>query len=218
MVRTPENLAVGAGPSPLSHFGTVAVWLAVQMLTLLLPIFQIRLADQYPRPAESLALAQMLCVDVAMSAMLMPILFRTPGSTLITVACAWPFLQLAATFSAAPHARAFAAGLYLTGWLLVLGGWSWLLRSDVRRIIASAVASALALGGPLLWYLKSEFATELPMAAWMTQGLAGPIMGALAVLQRQNAAQTWLLMEISLVATALICGVTWVLRARGKSA
>jgi hypothetical protein len=140
----------------------LTIWLTLQFLALLLPVLQVPLSDEFPRPIERFALHEMLAVQICFAALLFPLLFRSGASALCTLAASWPFIFLAGFLASVPTARILICGAYLSCWLAFLGCWRLILRSARSQLIAIAVASVLAFAGPLLGYLQAEFSEQTP--------------------------------------------------------
>jgi len=199
-MHTPSSLP---NPSPTaSHISPLILWLLIQLLTLLAAALQLPLADHFPRPPERLAAQEMLVVQITLSAMLFPFLLRTATTATLVIAATWPFLQLAGVLSSTPAINLFHAACFLTLWLLALAMLRYVLRSDKSLLIATAAASALSLGGAILWYLRAEFLTNPPDTPWPADSLLGPIPGALSALHGQGASpRTWLPITILALAS-----------------
>ena len=145
-------------PAPTSpHWPPLALWLGLQLLALLIPVTQTPLTDQFPRPPERQALYVMVAAQLALSALLFPLLFRWPANIPAVVASTWPMLLLSGLLASAPAARIALAASYVSAWLITLALWNSLLKSARSRLIGVALASALTLGGPLILYLRAEF-------------------------------------------------------------
>jgi hypothetical protein len=127
------------------------------LLLLLIPVTQTPLTDQFPRPPERQALYVMTAAQLALSALLFPLLLR-PASIPAVIASAWPMLLLSGVLASAPIARIALAATYISAWLVTLAIWNTLLKSTRAQLIGVAAASALVLGGPLFLYLRAEFA------------------------------------------------------------
>jgi hypothetical protein len=157
------------------------LWLLIQLAALLLPIFQVRLADKFPRPAEKLAVDELLVVQVAAAGLLASVLIDTWPKLLANLAAMGPTLALAAILSANPDRRIILAGAYVGGWMVVLWGWCQILRQPIERLWLNGIAGTLALGGAGIAYLNLEFG---PTASsdWGFAQNHGPIMAALALL------------------------------------
>jgi MYXO-CTERM domain-containing protein len=195
-------------PSPTSsHLPPLSLWLALQLLALLLPTLHISLSDDFPRPIERLAMHEMLVVQITAAAMLFPMLFKTIPTTIALIATTWPFLQLAAMLSATPALRLLLVALYLTLWMIALALINSTLRTDRARLRAAALATSFTLAGPLLWYLHHEFNpnpdARLSMLAF------NPLLSALEILNSADrSAGAWsfigLLLALSLAAALLL--------------
>ena len=141
------------------HWPPLALWLALQLVVLLIPVTQTPLTDQFPRPAERQALYVMAAAQLALSALLFPVLFRAPFHAIAVIASTWPLLLLSGLLASAPAARIALAASYISAWLLTLSLWNSHLRSRRAQHMGMAAAAALVLGGPLLLYLRAEFGT-----------------------------------------------------------
>lgn len=184
-----------------SHLPPLLLWLALQLLVLLLPVFQIRLSDDFPRPAERLAIQEMLLLQTTAAGLLFPCLLPTLATTLILIAAAWPFILLAGILSSTPPLPLLFAGAYLSTWLLLLGLWQQILSSPKQRLTACALATALTLGGPLLGYLQAEFRLIEPSHP----ALLGPLPALFSLLQPTPVSpQPWLPLALALLATAAL--------------
>jgi len=170
---------------------SLGLWLIIQLAALLLPMTQLRLADQYPRPPERLALAQMLTIQIVFSAMLFPLLMPSRQATVLVILSTLPMIQLAGMLAAQPPATILAGAAYVSIWLACLGLGSAALRYRKARLWAVAVATSLALIGPLLAYLRLEFAASSTPSHFPPRLLAGPVMGVLRLLQAPACPATW---------------------------
>ena len=196
--------------STFSHPLSLLIWLVLQLLVLLLPVLQVQLSDQFPRPAEKLAADEMVVAQIALSALLFPILLRDFSTAIVLAATTWPFLFLAGLLaSTAPH-RLLEVGAYILIWMLALA----LLHVDSARsnALTCAIASTIAIGGAIAAYLHAEFSS-----GEMNPLLFGPIVGALDVLngspQRWRA---WIVLPIFLTAAAVLRIVTHRLGTRSR--
>jgi len=169
----------------------LAAWLALSLLILGIPALRLPLSANYPRPAESLALHVFLVSQFVLSALLFPILLRNLRFALWIIVATCPFVFLAAFLAFIPATRAALCALDLTLWLLALRVFRSLLPSPRARLAGIAVASALVIGGPILWYLSAEFSGSIP--SFRGSACLGPIPGALALIQEPNISLTpWL--------------------------
>src|SRR5687768_8425586 len=97
------------------------LWLVPQLLTLSMSAMRVPLSAHPPRPIESVALQQMIVVQIVAMAMLSPILFRSLASTVAVVFAGAPMLALAAFLSWVP------LGKWLP-YLALAGSWAAILR------------------------------------------------------------------------------------------
>jgi hypothetical protein len=130
----------------------------VQIGALALAAFRVPLAAQYPQPGEFQAVRLVLAAQFSALAILFPWLFRTWSSALAVLAAAWVMLWCAAALSAWSLVEILPAGAFLTAWVGVLAVFGRL-RAAKWRLIVTALTAAYVIGGPLLWYLRAEFAS-----------------------------------------------------------
>jgi hypothetical protein len=165
-------------------FSPLLLWLALQLLCLGLSLGHIRFWANPPQALDHLALPELLVVQSIVSALLFPILFRTPLTALLVILSAWPFCQLAAFVSSTPARQWIAAAAALTGWMIALAIWRAILRTPLLERLGIALATALTIGAPLLLYLRAEFSPEsVYTIPWSFAACFGPILSSLAHLQ-----------------------------------
>jgi hypothetical protein len=158
----------------------------VQLASLALSASQARLSDDYPRPATTVALQQMVSVQIAAAALLSPWLLRSWPALLVALAGTLPFVQLASFLSATAMRYALWVMACVALWLLVLCTINLLIRGGRWRMICSALALLWALGGPLLIYLRLEFTSSAPISSGPMASLqGGPIISAIWLSSRQ---------------------------------
>jgi hypothetical protein len=186
--------------STFSHPVSLLIWLVVQLLVLLIPVMQVPLSEEFTRPAEKLAVEEMLVGQIALSALLLPILMPTPATVLVIAAASWPFLQLAGVLSSTPPYRVIEAGVFVTLWIVSLGLISAWEGSRRWRMWCAAVASTISIGGAIAAYLRLEFG-----AGEINGLLFGPIVGALDVVHRSSDRwRGWIFISVfALVALAI---------------
>jgi hypothetical protein len=135
---------------------------------------------------------------------------------MIAIACTWPFIQLAGTFSAAEPVRLLLVGTYVAAWLMLLGVWRAMLPGERTRLIAAGAACLVSIGLAAMWYLRVEFQTERLEVNWAKQGLLGPMMGVLAVrYERQTSIGPWIPM-LAAMGITIATGVLILVRARHR--
>jgi hypothetical protein len=125
--------------------------------------------------------------QVLAGALLFPVIFRSLSETLLLAAASWPFLQLAGFLSSSTTQAIILCECYISMWLAILGLWRVALISSKARMTATAIAAAMCLAGPLLWYLRNEFAgepTPMQMTVW---SCASPVMGTIGILHAGQA-------------------------------
>jgi hypothetical protein len=180
------------------------VWLLVQLAALLLAVARVPLAAEYPRAAEQLAIYMLLATQTFAAAALMPWLLRGWRASMLAAACCWPLLAIAAMLSNVSPGRALATGGYLSAWIAALAVWNAAAPSRRFAFLFSAVASAVAAGGPLLWYLRAEFVP--PEAS--TAGPAwhyGPVLSAFSLVDgRPDPQSDWLVLLTTIALGGLL--------------
>ena len=178
----------------------------VQLASLALSASQARLSDDYPRPATTVALQQMVSVQIAAAALLSPWLLRSWPALMVVLAGTLPYVQLASFLSATAMRYALWVMACVALWLLVLCTINLLIRGGRWRMICSALALLWALGGPLRIYLRLEFTSSAPSAPMssgvMTSLQGGPIISAIWLSSRQPS----LAVLVPLLVAGLLCG------------
>jgi hypothetical protein len=165
---------------PETNFAALFIWLGVQILFLWMGAARVPFSAHPARPGEIISVQLVLVGQLAGASLLFPYLMRDWRSGLIVIVTGWPMALLAGFLAGAEENKTAMAELYVTAWLAGLLVWQFVLRSEKSQLIGAAVASAAALGGVVLWYLRAEFA---PGNSWSHPEMLGPIMGALAVFE-----------------------------------
>ncbi len=158
----------------------ITLWLIAQLGALGLAAMRPMLWSRSAMDSERYALAMMLVVQIGLSSLMFPVLLRKFSSVVIVFATAWPMAQLACVLADAPVIGCIRGELYLLAWIIVLHLWCGILTTRFRGSIASCIGGLLAFGGPILWYLRAEFAVESIQVDWSLAGRFGPMMGALS--------------------------------------
>lgn len=196
------------------HAGAFTVWLILQLLALAISAGRFPLTARYTKTGEQNALEAILIVQILASSLLAPQLLRNVAGTTTAIATAWPFAALASFASDAFAIRATIAELYVILWIIALALWIQAARMQTAKLLISAVATLLSIGGPLLWYLHAEFVTE----SWDLPGgnfaLFSPIVGANSLIAASASARTFLLPAISTVIGMIV--LLWQRRIRAK--
>lgn len=175
----------------------------VQLASLALSASQARLSDDYPRPATTVALQQMVSVQIAAAALLSPWLLRSWPALMVVLAGTLPYVQLASFLTATAMRYALWVMACVALWLLVLCTINLLIRGGRWRMICSALALLWALGGPLLIYLRLEFTSSAPISSGAIASLqGGPIISAFWLSSRQPS----LAVLAPLLVAGLLCG------------
>jgi len=207
-----------APPLTTSHrrrsVGPVFLWIVLQLLTLVLAALKTPYSLHFPAPEERMALEEMLVMQIGAAAMLFPLLLEDPQTAAAVIIASWPFTILAGTLSAQMAPWKIAAPMVaVTAWLCGLCAWLQVIRTHRARLMGVAVATGLALGGPLLWYLRAEFHDTTPELLWPRDGKLGPIMAALSLCDGSpRIVAAW-----GFIGLFLVCGVAAVLLRIGIS-
>jgi hypothetical protein len=184
----------------------VAVWLLIQLAVLSLSAARVPLWYGAAAPVERAAVGQMLAAQVVVCALLFPWLMRNLATGACVILVSAPFVQLAATLAEVDFARAAGAWSLAALWMSALLAWSVALRASPRgRLLAVALAVALAVGGPVLRYLRSEFFPFVDPPRETTRWV-DPVTAVVAQLHTGAAdASPWALVAVLLVVGVLAC-------------
>jgi hypothetical protein len=162
------------------------VWLVIQLLALSLGVCRVPLAARVVQP-EQFALHVMLVTQVIASAMLFPFILRDVITSAMAILAVAPFVQLASYVSEIPLPNASLAGAYVAMWMLALAMSKSILQTPRGEMLAVACATALSLGGAIVWYVGAE-EMESGQIAWPVDALFGPILGVIAQLHAPTSA------------------------------
>ncbi|HEV8292552.1 MAG TPA: hypothetical protein VGP94_11545 [Tepidisphaeraceae bacterium] len=196
--------------STFSHPLSLLIWLALQLLVLLLPVMQVRLSDEFPRPAEKLAAEEMVVAQIALTALLLSVLIRDFASALVIAATSWPFLFLAGLLSSTPPYRLLEAGAFISIWIIALG----VFRTDATKwnAWATAIVATYSIGGAIAAYFRAEFGTGA-----IDGLLFGPMVGALDVLHGSDDRwRGWVVLPVFLMLAGMPRIVAHRLRTRSR--
>ncbi|MGD0540389.1 MAG: hypothetical protein ABSB33_02615 [Tepidisphaeraceae bacterium] len=197
MTQAPQRNSRTNGPVAAA----LAMWLGVQAGALGLCAMRVMFWARSPRAGEQLSLIVMLATQVAAASLLFPLLLGNRRSTVIALVTAWPFAELAAFLADAQTGQWIAGEGYVSVWLVTLHLWAGPGRNSWAKPFATAVAATLSLGGPLLWYLRSEFGQGV---ATGQLGVFGPIGGVISLIVPDSSVRSaWAALAI-LFASGLI--------------
>jgi hypothetical protein len=182
----------------------LAAWLGVQVLALGLGAGRAMLWARSPGAGEQLSLFIMLAVQIGAAALLFPLLLANWRVALIALVTAWPFAELARFLADASRDQWMMGELYVSVWLVSLYLWAKALRNSWGSMLGAAVTGMLSLGGPVLWYLRSEFGNGGRVDF---EGLAmfGPVMGAFSLIIPGSRIAGWVLLSVFLLTGATGC-------------
>ena len=167
-----------------------------------------RLWPHHPNPPESLALPEVIGVQIAAAALLFPVAFTDGATLLVNLALIAPMQQLAGLLSAAPQRQIWVSTAFVALWVAGLGGWAKLARSELSRTGAVCLATLLTLGWVLLGYARAEAMAQLgrppPNLFWF-----GPLAAAVAqatLSAHVNASWVWVVDAVPLLSSAWVLG------------
>ncbi len=157
-----------------------------------------------PGAGEQLSLFIMLGVQIGAAALLFPLLVANWRVALIVLVTAWPFAELAGFLADASANQWLMGVLYVSLWLVSLYLWARALRNSWGMILGTALAAMISLGGPVLWYLRSEFANGGRIESG-SFAMFGPVMGAFSLIIPGSRIAGWVMLSVFLVTGAIGC-------------
>jgi hypothetical protein len=155
------------------------IWIAIQLGVLILPVLQVPLSDNFPRPYEQLAVQELLVTQIALASLLAPWLLADWESSFCSIAATAPMLALAAALSANLDISIAIQWLYVAAWMLLLSLWCRMV-PNAWWLAVVGVSSTVSLGGGALAYLAVEFDLSA-QTTWIDVGYLGPICGVLCL-------------------------------------
>ena len=185
--------------SPASHAAFLAGWLFPQLLVLGLSASRIGMWAKAPAASELLALPMMLCVQIALAALM----FREMKGeiALLALAAAWPLGLISGLLSAASASDAVRGELGVSLWILTVALASVTSESWKKPGIAWAASLIWSLGGALLFYLRQEFSsTAFPLSPLA----CGPMICVVQIATRSS--NFWF---TPLLSSTAIFGLLW---------
>jgi hypothetical protein len=209
--ETSPDAALDA-PAVRSPFWPAFVWALIQggalaLVAARVPFFATK---SFPQPPEVLGLHVMLIAQIVGSAMLFPFLLRDLRSSAMVIAMAPPFAVLGTFLTGLIEWRQQTAVASFVGvWLLGLALWRPALRSDRAKAVGVTLGMLAAVGGPLAWYLRAEYALQpspLGAAEWPWLAMWGPIFASIGVAMRDPLLrQAWYFASGHLAIAAVAC-------------
>ena len=196
--------------------GAIATWLLIQLIVLALAAAHVPLWYRAPAAVERVAVEQMLVAQVVTSALLFPWLMRNVMTAACVILTSAPFVQLAGMLSETALTPAARAWAYAATWMVALAAWAAALRSQRAQIIGVALGGAVAVGVPLVRYLRSEF-FHFPQRQPDALRWFDPVAGALAQLRASPRDSVWWALTIALMVTGLSAAMWSRLRWRATS-
>jgi hypothetical protein len=185
----------------------VGIWLIVQLAALGVSAIRFMFWARSPAAGEQMGLNVMLMVQIGAAALLFPVLLQDLRCAIIAVVTAWPLAQLAGFLADASSGRWIEGELYVSLWLVTLHLWAAALRHSWGKLFAMGMAAALSLGGPVLWYLRSEFGNG-GQSAGGPSAFYGPIAGVVSLAIPRLRMSAWIVQIILFSAGA----IAWTVR------
>jgi hypothetical protein len=176
----------------------LAVWLCVQLAAIGISAARIALWARAPQATERLALVLMVASQIGASSLIFPHLLGTRGATILAIASGWPMALLAAQLADAPFSILVRAELYVSIWMISLHFWTRALPSPSAKLLGTAIASTISLGGPVLWYLRMEFSNDSSQYASDSLPAFGPISGVISQTFPRFRFENWIELTIIL--------------------
>ncbi len=133
------------------------VWVAVQLVALLLAGMNVSLWARGSLPGNRFAISFMLVAQVAMSSLLFPWLLSSTRAGVVMVSVAVAFVGVAGLVEGAGLPKIVEAGLGVAIWLVALRLWSERLKHRTARLLGVLGASWLAIGSATFAYFWLEF-------------------------------------------------------------
>jgi hypothetical protein len=174
----------------------MVIWLTIQMAALGLSAGRVALWARAPQATEQLALTIMLATQIGASALIFPHLLGTRRATILAIASAWPMALLAAQLADAPFAILVRGELYVSIWLISLHLWTRALPSSSAKLLGTAIAALVSLGGPVLCYLRMEFSIDGQPPGFDSLPVFGPISGAISQTFARFNFESWIQLAI----------------------
>ena len=209
---------IAARSQPVNHGLMVALfcWSVIQIVVLAIAAGNLPLIVAQTQPTERWALLFLLAVQFAAGALFAGPLLCSASRAIVSIALAWPMLQLAGLLAGEPQSHILAACGAVTLWLAALACWTVALPHHIRPIV-SALASAWALGGAALAYCHADFGSSpgesiFSMSAWLS-----PMLGAMQVSTNPCHWSTWSLLAIHCGIAAAVLTITNFYRRRRRA-
>jgi hypothetical protein len=155
-----------ANSSTSSVTAPLFVWSIVQLLALGLSAARVKFWAAFPATGETLALSELLVVQLIASSLLFPFLCQTRQSVIAILVASLPALGLAGYLAQASFTAVASTAGFLTLWLIGLSGWREVVRTERTQLIAVSLASTLTIGVAVMFYLAKESGTD---ASWLSR-------------------------------------------------
>jgi hypothetical protein len=171
-----------AGSSAAGEPAALAAWIAVNSLSLLLSAQRWALWPGSPRPIESVAACQLLCIDAIVAGLYCPVLLSPWRRTVLVALATAPFAAFAGFLAGTPLSLVAAGYLVLIAWMVLLALWMAALPEPRWRMIVVAWSGTWTLGLAMQIYLESEFfpggnSVSGSIASWSPLGIVISLLG-----------------------------------------
>ena len=192
----PTNPPVGATATAIA----CGLWIGCQFAAIALTASRVQLWSRSPTETEHLALAALLATQLSALLLLFPILLSSWRAATTAAICGLVFAQFAGILADLPTATWLNAELFPVAWLVALWLAAGLLHYDRARVYAAGFGAILAIGMPLLIYLRLDFAADaiqpdVTKLLWLS-----PVLGAVSHTFPEGAPlSSWLTVALLLV-------------------
>ena len=140
----------------LRRASAVALWAGAQLVALAVAAAGVHLWPHQPEPPESLALAELVVVQMTTAALLFPRLFFDRFTTAVAIALILPFQALAGLLSATRWGVVAETAGTTAVWVGGLAALASACRRPRDARVAQPLAVLITIGGPLLFYARAE--------------------------------------------------------------
>lgn len=189
-------------------------WSLLQIAVLAIAAGDLPLVLAQGQPTERWALMLLVAAQFSIGSLFAEPLLGSASRAIVSIALAWPMLQLAGLLAGEPQSHVLAASGAMTLWLTGLACWMGALPDRGRgrgRPVVSALAGAWSLGGAAMAYCHADFGSRpgesvFPMDAWVS-----PLLGAMQVSTHPCLWSTWgvLAAHCGIAAAALVVTIAY---------
>jgi hypothetical protein len=138
----------------------IAFWMVAQLGALALASGRVSLSARFFQPAERMAVAEMIVVQLLASSLTFPLLMRGWFNAVVIPLTTIPMILLANALSRYALASVCYATVYVELCLIAMATWAHVLRTLRAQLIGVCVAGGFAVFLTVLWYLSREYQPE----------------------------------------------------------